>query len=34
MSFNVAPRAEDILDFMNINDMSLGTLGLLHVYVA
>jgi len=33
-SFNVAPRGEGILDFMNINAMSLGTLDLLHVYVA
>jgi hypothetical protein len=31
--FNVAPRGEDILDVMNINNMSQGTLDLLHVYV-
>ena len=34
MSFNVDPRDEGILDCMNINNMSLGTLDLLHVYVA
>jgi hypothetical protein len=31
--YNVAPRNEGILDFMNINNMSLGTLNPLHVYV-
>jgi hypothetical protein len=31
---NVVLRSEDILDFMNINNMSLGTLDPLHVYVA
>jgi hypothetical protein len=31
--FNVAPENEDILDFMDINNMSLGTPHPLHVYV-
>jgi len=31
--FNVTPGSKDILGFVNINNMSLGTLDLLHVYV-
>jgi hypothetical protein len=30
---NVASRSENILDFMNMNNMSLGALAPLHVYV-